>query len=128
MGAAAAPDPTGRALPAPEAGRPDLEDAFVAPRTAVEQTVADVWSQVLGLEKVGIHDNFFDLGGHSLLATQVVSRLRRALGGHIPLRTLFEAPTVAELALAVVQSQAAATTPDELERMLAEIQEGARRG
>ena len=117
-----------RALPAPEARRPELEDDFVAPRTAVEQTVADIWSQVLRLEKVGAHDNFFDLGGHSLLATQVVSRLRRAFGGHIPLRTLFEAPSVAELALAIVQSQAAATTPDELERMLAEIEAGARRG
>jgi acyl-coenzyme A synthetase/AMP-(fatty) acid ligase len=117
-----------RGLPAPDARRPDLEEGFVAPRTAAEQAVADVWSRVLDLEKVGVHDNFFDLGGHSLLATQVVSRLRRAFGSDVPLRALFEAPTVAELALAIVQRQAAATAPADLERMLAEIEAGARRG
>jgi len=116
------------ALPAPDARRPELEGLFVAPRTTVEQTVAGIWTQVLGVEKVGIHDNFFDLGGHSLLATQVVSRLRRTFGVKIPLRTLFEAPSVAELALAIVQSQAAAASPDDLERLLADIEGGASRG
>jgi amino acid adenylation domain-containing protein len=86
-----------RALPAPEFSRPDLEETFVAPRTAVEEQLADIWTGVFKLEQVGIRDNFFALGGHSLLATQVISRLRQAFGIDLPLRTLFEAPTVAEL-------------------------------
>ena len=69
-----------------------------APRGPVEEVVASVWGTVLGLDRVGAHDSFFDIGGHSLLATQVVSRLREAFGVEIPLRTLFEAPTVAGLA------------------------------
>jgi amino acid adenylation domain-containing protein len=70
---------------------------FVAPRTPTEQIVADIWGQVLKQEHVGIHDNFFDLGGHSLLATQVISRLREAFKIELPLRSLFESPTVAQL-------------------------------
>src|SRR5262249_871219 len=70
---------------------------FVAPRTPTEETVAAAWSRVLKLDRVGIHDNFFALGGHSLLGTQVVARIRQLLGLEIPLRLIFEAPTVAEL-------------------------------
>ena len=70
----------------------------VAPRGSVEEEVASVWGAVLGLDRVGAHDSFFDIGGHSLLATQVISRLREVFGVEIPLRTLFEAPTVAGLA------------------------------
>ena len=94
------------ALPEPEAKR----GAFVAPRTAMEETVASVWGRLLGLERVGAEDHFFELGGHSLLATQVVSRLRAALGVDLPVRVLFEAPTVAELAarLETMQSRAPA--------------------
>jgi len=86
-----------RALPAPDQLRPDLEEAFVAPRTPSEELVAGIWSNILGIERIGIHDGFFDLGGHSLSATQVVSRIRKAFQVELPLRTLFEAPTVAGL-------------------------------
>ncbi|MEA2690743.1 MAG: hypothetical protein QOJ16_130, partial [Acidobacteriota bacterium] len=71
------------------------------PRSPLEELVLEIWSQVLKRERLGIHDNFFDLGGHSLLATQVISRVKQALGVDLPLRALFEAPTVAGLAAAV---------------------------
>nr|MBA3356212.1 amino acid adenylation domain-containing protein [Pyrinomonadaceae bacterium] len=87
-----------RALPVPDQGRPELEKAFVAPRTAVEELVAGVWADVLRREQVGVYDNFFDLGGHSLLATQVISRVRVALQVELSLHSLFEEPTVAGLA------------------------------
>lgn len=86
-----------KALPEPDlAGR--LATQFVAPRTATEEILVGLWSEVLKVPQVGVHDNFFDLGGHSLLATQVMSRLPKLLRVELPLRTLFEAPTVAQLA------------------------------
>jgi acyl carrier protein len=87
-----------QALPQPDPGPSLLEETFVAPRTPVEIELAQIWNQVLKVEPIGIHNNFFDLGGHSLLATQVVSRLREAFQMDIPLRSLFEKPTIAELA------------------------------
>ena len=86
------------ALPLPETERPPLEQTFVAPRTAVEKELAHIWSQVFGLAKVGIRDNFFHLGGHSLLATQVISRTRDAFQIEIAVRRLFESPTIEGLA------------------------------
>jgi amino acid adenylation domain-containing protein len=87
-----------RALPAPTGGREELGGEYVAPRTATEEVLAGIWAVVLHSEQVGVHDNFFELGGHSLLATQVMSRVREALGVEMPLRQLFEQPTVAGLA------------------------------
>ncbi len=87
-----------RALPVPDQARPELAATFVAPRTPVEEQLAGIWAEVLKVARVGIHDNFFELGGHSLLATQVVSRVRRAFQIELPLRYLFETPTVAGLA------------------------------
>ncbi len=87
-----------QALPEPEQAA--AQKVYVAPRTATEQAIAAIWAEVLRRDaaKIGADDNFFDLGGHSLLATQVVSRQRRALTIELPLRTLFESPTVAALA------------------------------
>ena len=84
------------ALPAPESALP--AGAYVAPRTPAEEALAAIWAEVLGLERVGIEDNFFELGGHSLLATQVVSQVRERLGAELPVRALFEHPTIAGLA------------------------------
>src|SRR6266850_1023549 len=84
-----------RALPEP--GRPELSDSYVGPRTETEALVCALWAQILKLERVGIYDNFFELGGHSLLATQLMSQVRKAFGVEIPLRLLFEQPTVAGL-------------------------------
>ncbi len=87
-----------RALPAPDQSRPDLEGHFVAPRTPAEEILASIWADVLRLEQAGIQDNFFELGGHSLSATRVVSRVRQAFGVELPLRALFETPTIEALA------------------------------
>ena len=85
-----------RALPMPDIEL-SLADSFVPPRTPTEEILANLWGEVLNLKLVGIHNNFFELGGHSLLATQVMSRLRSLFGLDLPLRCLFESPTVAEL-------------------------------
>src|SRR6185312_7110974 len=90
-----------QALPVPEQKRPELAEAYEAPRTAVEEIVAGIWAQVLGVERVGRNDNFFELGGHSLLATQVISRVRQACGVEVGLRRIFESATVAGLAESV---------------------------
>ncbi|MGK7902449.1 MAG: amino acid adenylation domain-containing protein [Hormoscilla sp.] len=85
------------ALPEPDDLHPELAEDFVAPRTEVEQELAEIWGQVLGLETVGVEHNFFELGGHSLLATKVMSRLQESFGVKLPMTTLFELPTVAAL-------------------------------
>jgi amino acid adenylation domain-containing protein len=103
--------PNLHALPAPDSAnlaRLELAGAYVAPRTMVEETLAGIWSKVLGVNQVGIHDSFFDLGGHSLLATQAISRVREAFQLELPLRSLFEAPTVAGLAESVEATMRAA--------------------
>jgi acyl transferase domain-containing protein len=85
--------------------RPRLQISYVAPRNEVERTIAGVWRQVLGIQQIGIYDNFFDLGGHSLLVTQVVGRLRDAFQIDLPLSQLFNFPTVSDLAKVIVETE-----------------------
>jgi amino acid adenylation domain-containing protein len=110
-----------KALPAPDHARPDMEGAFVAPRTPIEEMIATIWCQVLKLEKVGIHDNFFSLGGHSLLATQVAHRVRDTFNVALPLRLFFETATVADLAAYIVSSQVDEADDTTLSAALAEL-------
>ncbi len=90
-----------RALPAPDAARPSLASAYVAPRTPAEEGIAAIWCEVLGIEQVGVDDDFYELGGNSLLLPQVMHRLQRDFQVEVPLRSLAEETTVAGLALAV---------------------------
>ena len=87
-----------RALPVPDDGRPELADACVSPRSEMERQLAEIWQEVLELDRVGIHDNFFDLGGHSLLAVRMMVQARAAMAMDLPVVALFAAPTIAELA------------------------------
>jgi amino acid adenylation domain-containing protein len=87
-----------RALPAPGPSRPDLKAPYAAPRTPTEELLASVWGQVLGVERVGVNDTFFDLGGHSLLAAQIASRAQEFFKVELPLSAFFESPTVAGMA------------------------------
>ena len=94
-----------RALPAPDQVRPELDQDYVAPRNAIEEVLAALWANVLNLDRVGIHDNFFDLGGHSLLATQLISRARNLFQSELPLRWIFDASTVAAFAAILVANE-----------------------
>ncbi|HZI13366.1 MAG TPA: amino acid adenylation domain-containing protein, partial [Myxococcus sp.] len=104
------------ALPVPEA--PAARQTYVAPRDELEQQVADLWAEVLHVERVGIHDNFFDLGGHSLLATQVLTRVRSLFQVELPLRGLFEQPTVEGMTLLLLEALSSAVDESELEQMV----------
>jgi amino acid adenylation domain-containing protein len=107
-----------RALPIPEPVKLELAGRYVVPRTPVEQVLVKIYASVLGVKRVGIQDNFFELGGHSLLATQLVSRVRDAFGVELPLRSVFEAPAIAQLSQvieslkdSIAQSKAPALVP-----------------
>jgi acyl carrier protein len=102
------------ALPAPEAAQ-GANRVVIAPQTFVEIELAEIWGSLLGVEEFSVHDDFFDLGGHSLLATQVVSRVRKAFDKEIPLRTIFDAPTIAKLAAAIEEAPVAVSADLQLE-------------
>ncbi len=110
-----------RMLPELEMNRDELRTAYVAPRGPVEEKIADIVADVLGLEKVGIKDNFFELGGHSMLAMQVITRVRDIFQVDIPLRSLFESPTVEGLASVITQSEASLHSEDDLDELLSEL-------
>lgn len=93
---------------------------FVAPGNSVEEALAGIWSDVLHVKQVGTYDNFFELGGHSLLATQILSRVREFFQIKLPLRTIFEAPTIAALAEAVIQKTIEEADSDTIAQILAQ--------
>jgi acyl-CoA synthetase (AMP-forming)/AMP-acid ligase II len=123
-----------RALPAPDGLRPELGTAYQAPRDQVEGTLCEIWQEVIGVERVGVEDNFFDMGGHSLLATQVIARIRDTLHVELPLRMFYSAPRVAAVAATVhdllrareeeqqtVESEVEGLSDDEVARLLREM-------
>jgi SAM-dependent methyltransferase len=124
-----------RALPAPDTLRPKAAGLYVQPRSALETVLAQLWGEVLGVEQIGAHDSFFELGGHSLLATRLMANIRSVLRVDLPLHLVFEAPTVAQFALLLLQDptvgsgvektaeillQLAALSDSEVEAMLAD--------
>jgi amino acid adenylation domain-containing protein len=111
------------ALPAPDRSRPEMKQPYLAPRSPVEEELADIVAKVLGLKRVGVLDNFFELGGHSMLATQVVSRVRQLYNLDLPLRSLFERPTVEGLSIALAKAYAEQTEGSELKEILSEIEQ-----
>jgi amino acid adenylation domain-containing protein len=111
-----------RALPDPGHARPELDTAYVTPHTAIERELWRIWTEVLGLGQIGVHDNFFDLGGDSLTATRVVSQVIKAFQLDLPVKSLFDSPTVAEMAIVVAQNQAKKVGQTELARLLSELE------
>jgi acyl carrier protein len=111
-----------KALPAPDQDRPELGNIYQAPRTPVEEALASIWCELLKVDKVGVQDNFFELGGHSLLATQIMSRVRSGLSIELPLRTLFESPTVEQMAAAIAEYGQTQSREEGLENVSFELE------
>ncbi len=103
--------------------RPEAEGTYVAPRNEVEQELVKIWEAVLGLQRVGVNDNFFKLGGNSIIAAQLLSRVRDSFEVELPLRLMFEVPTVAGLSINIVQSRAGQLDDQEMEQLLDELEE-----
>jgi acyl carrier protein len=111
-----------KALPPVGHSRPDLDTPFMGPRTPIERELAEIWAEVLSLEEVGVDDNFFGLGGHSLNATQIITRVIRRFELELPVKSLLDAPTVAQMAVVIMQNQAKKAGEAELNRLLAELE------
>ena len=110
-----------RALLAAEGAQPRSEADFIAPRNAIEEALADIWTSVLGVERVGVNDNFFELGGHSLMATRVLSKVRAVFRIELPLKVIFECGTVAELALAMLPFEAQPGRTEKIAKVLQKV-------
>jgi acyl carrier protein len=108
--------------PEPAHSRPTTAQAYVPPTDEVERRVASIWQELFGINRVGIHDNFFDLGGNSLLAIQLVSQLRKAFEVDLPMSKLFESPTVSDLARGIKAGQQEQEELEEISRILDEIE------
>lgn len=106
-----------------ERPRPEQETPFVAPRTPTEKALAEIWQELLGIERVGVEDNFFQIGGHSLMATQFVARVHEAFQVEVPLTVLFEGTsTIASLAEAIEQFQIDQASPEEIAEQMRELE------
>ena len=118
--------PTGkvdrRALPDPGDRRPELDTPYVTPRTGIETELQRIWTEVLSIGQIGIHDNFFDLGGHSLAATRVISQVIKKFQLDIPLQSLFQSPTITEMAAVITEHQGKKVGEKELDRILTELE------
>ena len=113
-----------RALPAPDQFGHDSETPFIAPRTSTEERLAEIWTGLLRIEEISVNQNFFELGGHSLLATQVMSRIRQAFKIELPLRFIFELPTISSLAAKLnAGTDSKKTDIDEIALMLEDIEQ-----
>jgi acyl-CoA synthetase (AMP-forming)/AMP-acid ligase II/acyl carrier protein len=114
------------ALPSPDGARPDLRGPYVAPESPVEEALAAIWQEVLGIDRVGIDDDFFDLGGHSLLAVKMLARLHERIGLTVPLGSVFGRSTLRELAEAVTAELLGDASGEEVAQMVAdaEVREG----
>jgi acyl carrier protein len=111
-----------RALPAPDGARPAMARSYVAPETPVEQTLASIWGEILGVDRIGLDDDFFDLGGHSLLAVKMLSRVQQSFDLDLRLPQVFEHSTIRDLAAAIAAEFLDAADDDELASLLAEVE------
>jgi len=107
-----------KALPVWNNSRPVLDTPYLAPRIQLTK----IWAEVLGIDQVGIHDNFFDLGGHSLAVMRVITRVVKTFQLDLPIKALFESPTVADMAAIIAQNQRNNAAPEDLDRMLSELE------
>jgi acyl carrier protein len=110
-------------LPEPDRSRVELDAELVLPRTPAEEVVAEVWARVLGLDQIGVRDNFFQLGGHSLLTTQMVSRLRDIFRVEIPLRSVFQSPTVEGVVNVIAEIWGEREIVEEIARTFKEVEQ-----
>jgi len=111
-----------QSLPMPDNARPNLSNSIVEPSTPVERTLSRIWTDALNLDEIGVQDNFLELGGHSLMATRIISNVIDTFRVDVPLSAMFEAPTVQEMALLITQHQAREADPDDIEKLLGELE------
>jgi len=111
-----------RSLPRPEPVRPSLDQAYAAPVTAAEKELVLIWEEALGLRPIGIQDNFFELGGHSLTAMRIVLQVIKKCGLELPLRFLFESPTISAMALVVAEHRGKNINEDDIHSLLAQLE------
>jgi tyrocidine synthetase-3 len=111
-----------RALPDPGNRRPNLDTSYVVPGTPLEAELASIWADILCIDRAGIHDNFFDLGGHSLAASRVISQIIQTFQLELPIKALFDSPTIAEMAAIIDQNRTKPAGAVEVSRMLGEVE------
>jgi len=111
-----------KALPEPGSGRPNLDNPYVVAETAIEKRLVGIWEDALGIEGIGINDDFLDLGGDSLLAARAVSKVIQVFQIDVPITILFDSPTISEMASSIVKYQADHIDKCELERILSVLE------